>query len=1741
MKQEHIKIYGRKSLAPYMGSKSRAALAIAVSFMCSCGVASANSGGEIERYHGDYYIGNNGLKGNNVYVDDATELQGAYGAGGDGQDVSGNTIAVNSVNSTNLSVVGATTFFSSNGDPGNATENHAIVRNSTVQSVTGGQSGDGDASKNTIKIENNSDVKGNVWGGASGWHGTAAENIVTVLESTVEGNVYGGWSSNGDSEGITDKNHVIIKGSTVKANIYGGQASNTNENNIITLNDAVVEGSVYGGNNDYSFVYTTGKDVAGNKLYLSGENKVNGNVFNVETVYLEQAVWNTEKPMLTVKGEHGTSPEGYALDDGVFHDDRELFFNGQAYGHGSNITTSIDASNLAFVAPEDVKTGAMMDLIQSAPEIRAVLATDKISQVYSIAPVTGVTINGALEGSLAFNTDKTALTYTAAANKATKVTFGTVNWSENALIDHSQLLTNLDFNGADVDTAKINFTNIQSIDANQKMTLVSDFGTSVGTITGTTFTIGQNSGEGYPYLEGENLRYVITKGVAAQNGNEDSGNTGGSDETSANYNGFMYDEDMSYYAGNKGPNNNNVLLDDTMNITIDDCVYGGAGPDGGTSVSHNIITVISENPTLFVAGGRTDPNSNAGEGDAIDNHAIIKGKVSQVAGGTAGNGEAKYNSVTVESTGFVIGDIMGGAVGLGDGVSENSAIVNGGTVGENVYGGWAANGGNIANNNYVIINKGTVGENVYGGRSDNYSLNNSVTLTDAKIGGSVYGGYSDDSFWKGDGNDIQGNTLHLSGASTVAGNVFNVEKVYLENARWDTEKPMLEVQGKNVMSKWGHAVDAGVYNATGETFYNGISPIIATIDASRLSFENPEEAATGERMNLIQSGKTIKATLDADTTSQVYSVAPVTGVTINAALGGSLAFNTDKTVLAYTATTNKATKLAFTDVAWSETALIDHSQLLMNVDFNGADVDTAKINFTNIQSIDANQKMTLVSDFGTSAGTITGTTFTIGSSTGEGHAYLESDDLQYVVTKGVANQSGNPDTQTDDAINQGGNPVSGNVAGDVTGGIAKNNGIAEGNVKDVLAGAVVNGSITAASSENGVAAENIATVTQSTVTGSVTGATSNTGVVIGNKAMVTDSAITGDVVAASSQSGTISNGNIASVSGGSVGGSVYGGKSETGEVNTSAVNLKDTVIAGSVYGGMSQEGTADGNAVNLENADVTGNVYGGKSAQASNNNKVIFNGGNAKKVVGGGCENATGNMVVIEGDTVVDEIYGAETGISATNNQVFLGGNAEISSIVYGGYSESASGTTTGNSVTLYGKADVSEANLYGGSNAYSVTDNNLYIGRVLEDGTKSPWTGGEQSIGSVQNFDTIRFAVVPWSEEKAALTVKSGDLANTVVSAESVVFITDAAILHPGETMTLLDEQSVVEAKRVQKTNLMTESSYAVGTTTRGTGTLSMDDDGNVIYTIDKVTNEASHNTVMGVQAGMAALAVGNDFIGAAVDGLGLPANTGADGIAVFAQVGGGKLKQETGSHVNVNTWNAIIALGHKNTKEKTMTEYGAFLEYGRGNYTTHNGAERGDGSMHYTGGGVLAKWQHPSGFYWEGSLRAGSSRDNARSVLRDAWGNPSSYSTNAGYWGAHIGVGKILDLGHGNEVDIYGKYFMNRRNNASFDVGTDHYDLDAVTSSVIRLGGCYSTKRDKWKLSAGLAYEAELDGEAKGQANGRAIRAADVSGGSVRADFHATMTPQENSPWELDLNLTGFVGKKQGTRGGVSLLFRF
>lgn len=340
----------------------------------------------------------------------------------------------------------------------------------------------------------------------------------------------------------------------------------------------------------------------------------------------------------------------------------------------------------------------------------------------------------------------------------------------------------------------------------------------------------------------------------------------------------------------------------------------------------------------------------------------------------------------------------------------------------------------------------------------------------------------------------------------------------------------------------------------------------------------------------------------------------------------------------------------------------------------------------------------------------------------------------------------------------------------------------------------------------------------------------------------------------------------------------------------------------------------------------------------------------------------------------------------------------------------------------------------------------------------------------------------------------------------------------------------------------------YTVGSVYKGKGVASLEGK-DLVFTAQTGTEkmqEQTHNTLMGAEAAVASLSAGDEFIKNATNEIGNPANIGADGVSIYAKMGVNSMRQETGSHIKANTWNAILSVGKQKKFSDSTLDYGFFYEHGQGNYTAYNGDLRGDGNITYNGGGLLAKWKKNDGFYVDGSLRIGRLKDKSNNMLVDMYGRGYSYETDAPYFGGHIGVGKEFDVGHGNAVDVYAKYTYGQRNAVSFDAG-GHYELDAVRSQVFSIGARYLMKRDKWNFYGGLAYEHELDGRATGRvtapgaATSEAIRSASTAGGSIKAEIGASMKPDEDSPWSLDLNVAGFAGQKQGVQGSVSVSLAF
>lgn len=301
----------------------------------------------------------------------------------------------------------------------------------------------------------------------------------------------------------------------------------------------------------------------------------------------------------------------------------------------------------------------------------------------------------------------------------------------------------------------------------------------------------------------------------------------------------------------------------------------------------------------------------------------------------------------------------------------------------------------------------------------------------------------------------------------------------------------------------------------------------------------------------------------------------------------------------------------------------------------------------------------------------------------------------------------------------------------------------------------------------------------------------------------------------------------------------------------------------------------------------------------------------------------------------------------------------------------------------------------------------------------------------------------------------------------------------------------------------------------------------------------EQTHNTVMSMEAAMVALSSAGDFVQTAMEGIADGAKSSADGVATYAGMGGGSSKTKTGSSVNANTWSAILALGQERKLKNGTFSYGGFFEYGRANYTIepNNGMS---GASKYAGGGVFVKWQNLRDVYFEGSVRAGKTQDSASGILTDSSLNRYGYDVSSNYIGAHFGVGKIYKYKNDDELDLYGKFFYTRRGGVSYEAG-GFYDLEAVTSKILKIGGRYGKNKVGWNSFIGASYAYEFDGVAKGKADGYAIREAETTGGTIAFEVGLRLIPSATSKWKSDISINAHTGRSKGFGGHVSLAYLF
>ena len=631
--------------------------------------------------------------------------------------------------------------------------------------------------------------------------------------------------------------------------------------------------------------------------------------------------------------------------------------------------------------------------------------------------------------------------------------------------------------------------------------------------------------------------------------------------------------------------------------------------------------------------------------------------------------------------------------------------------------------------------------------------------------------------------------------------------------------------------------------------------------------------------------------------------------------------------------------------------------------------------------------------------------------------------------------------------------------------------------------------------------------------------------------------------------------NIVNISGGTITGEIDGGYAldankqvKDNHVNITGGYISSAIVTipvpgaieiptGGIYGGRAagESSTVTGNSViisggTIRYSGISGGTTSREEGEVKGNNVTVSGGTLCNIDISGGRatgENSTieGNSVTICGGTLCNiDVYGGrameESSIVEGNSVTICGGM--VTGNVYGGCSDLDEGEVTGNSITLTAAADVSEANLYGGfikNGNGTVEDNKLII---------NGWSGTVQSINNFNGDD-------------GGIEVKALAGGLDLAAGKATNFITVTGREVKGE-----DEEDVnhiyIENSEIQKNSKQVENIQA-GVALIVSGEIGISDDNKNIY-INSTSVRINDQTAITTESRAAAAAFvnqGAEAVSGSINSL----QGAAAGISTFATVSGNNSKYDTGSYVDINGWNGIVGVAKTKDLNAGKFSYGAFFENGGGNYNTYNDFNgtsfRGDGNVVYNGGGLLMRYEQENGVYTEASLRAGTAKNEVSNALEFA-NSRYGFKTENAYYGAHIGIGKIIKLDNGKAWDIYGKYFHTHHEGDSVKIANDVFDFDSVDSDKLRIGARFSEQQGE-KLTSyyGLAWEYEFSGDAGGTANHYAMYTPSLEGSTVIGEVGFRYTPGKASPWYFDANVRGYAGMQEGISGSVQAVYSF
>ena len=1627
---------------------------------------------------------------------------------------------------------------------GNATGNRAVLKAGTVNgSLTGGSVGSsgGDVTGNFVDV-NGGTVHGTTYGGYASGTGKAEHNIVTLTGGTLNSDIYGGVASSGaavtnivnitggsaanhdvyggfSTHGDATGNTVNITGGSVR-NVDGGRSLNGHAtNNIVNIGsaDAGFSGSITGKINGGSGT-GFGKDyVTGNKLNLYGNvSATNINHFAEINFHFNSHV-NPSTSFLSLNDSGGTfikSLSGIQL-HGDYARKGTLLKN-----TGGTITISDGGDRL-------VKTDGNKELVlaKSSDNKRIDYEGYQFKGATNTTTVEDGTNKDIFGGRsiLGNTTTENAITVSDAVTYRNAYGGWTSGTGSDAPADQQKnsTLNKIKVSGAANITGTVygGFTDVTG-----------------GNATGNTVTVEKNlnadiiGGKAAAEASGNtvNVTNATVKSVTGGDGamtNNNIVNISGGARITNNLTGGTAANSTDNTLNVKGKDNKAGAIAniqkmnfDASGLAKDDTMLEVTGA-AQTKVNWNTLSAsgvaIQKVTLLKKTAGHIDLEGYLGSaksdimgGNTESNIDVVKDSSNHITGITYQGYQFK-DVKTATSDG---GNLYGGISKAGNSTRENTITVNSGTH-TNVYGGWTSGTGTSA------ADKGN-------------SHDNTVTVKgSATVNGTVYGGFTDVTGGKATGNtvtvekDLNADLVGGKAAAEASGNTVNVTNATV----------------KSVTGGDGATTNNNIVNISGATV-NG------TVKGGT--------QASGEGNTLNVKGKDNKA----------------------GAIANIQKMNFDASGLAKNDTMLEVTGTAQTDVNWTDLKATGTAMkpltLLKNANginlsgYTGAAKSvTTETTETNVDVRKTGNRITEITYEGyqfkgvtmatSEGGNLYGGISKAGNSTRENAITVNSGSHTNVYggwTSGAGSTAADKNNSHDNTVTIAGGTVTGTVYGGYTeaaDGKTYNNtvNLNGGN----LSNAEISGGNRTIDTEKGNTLNVNTAATVKKIDNFQTVAFKDKDAKLTLKA--TDAAfdlaaVKADFAATATATTLVESDHAMTLA---------GGKTFRSDLDTEGT--KETNI----------EASADKKRITrygytLKNATtattVGSDTWGGRSAAGNTTT------GNALTLTAGAHTNVYGGWTSGTGSKATADQRG-----DSTKNRVAVKGAATVSGTVYGGYTDVTGGKATGNTVTVEKTLD---ADIIGGKAVAEASSNTVNVTNAM---VKSI-TGG---FGTVTNDNRINLR-----DAKVTGMVTGGTAATGTGNALNVFYGTKTTEigdykgirnLHfdmekapmDGTAHTMLRLTNVGGAKSLSHTHIdlhrdgaapklqqgdkITLMENAGGDITVGENLTAKGTDGvtrnyefalatvgkTLIATVTKTGLSEQAKSFVETRAGASAfLNDGGDYLAgsgmeAAKKEAHAAAQAGSGAYGLWAGMGGGALRHETGSYVDMKGWNLGLGWARENAVQAGTLTFGPFVEYGRGSYDSYlDDGTHGSGKTSFFGAGMMAKLE--TGSHWiDGSLRVGRTQSDYTGL--------ANYDTSNAYYGVQVGVGKDFHMSEADAVSAYVRYSYTHTAGTSAHLSSgETLDFDAVNSHRLRIGTRYTHGATTLsQFYAGLAWEYEFDGDARATSQGDSAPSPSLKGSSALLELGYRFAPKADSRVSYDLNLNGWQGKRQGITGGLSVKWAF